>query len=274
MGTIRTMIVDDEPLARERIRTLLARQPDVQVVGECSSGRQALEEVQQQHPDLLFLDVQMPEVDGFGLIEALEDSVQKGKTNGNGNGKKKLPVVVFVTAYDQYALRAFEVHALDYLLKPFDDDRFQEALERARQQLQLALNGREETAVVHRRLLSLVQDMKNRTKPMERLVVRSSGRVFFLRTEEIDWIEAASNYVRLHVGQTSHLLRETMNGIESRLDPDKFLRIHRSTIINVDRIKELQPWFHGDYAVILADGTRLTLSRSHREKLQKLFARA
>ncbi len=270
MGTIRTMIVDDEPLARERIRGLLSRQPDVQVVGECSNGKQALQAMEEQHPDLLFLDVQMPEVDGFGLIEALED----GNGHANGSGKKKMPVVVFVTAYDQYALRAFEVHALDYLLKPFDDQRFHEALERARQQLQLALSGREESVVVHRRLLSLVQDMKNRTKPMERLVVRSSGRVFFLRTEEIDWIEAASNYVRLHVGQTSHLLRETMNGIESRLDPDKFLRIHRSTIVNVDRIKELQPWFHGDYAVILADSTRLTLSRSHREKLQKLFARA
>jgi two-component system LytT family response regulator len=278
MGTIRTMIVDDEPLARERLRSLLARQPDVQVVGEFGSGRQAMHAVQEHHPDLLFLDVQMPEVDGFGLLEALEEKFgeKKGRGNGhgNGNGKQAMPVVIFVTAYDQYALRAFEVHAFDYLLKPFDDQRFHEALERARQQLQLALSGREESVVVHRRLLSLVQEMKNRSKPMERLVVRSAGRVFFLRTEEIDWIEAASNYVRLHVAQNSHLLRETMNGIEGRLDPDKFLRIHRSTIVNVDRIKELQPWFHGDYAVILSDGTRLTLSRSHREKLQKLFSHA
>lgn len=261
---IRTMIVDDEPLARERLRSLLSREPGVQLIGECANGRQALAHFEQHKPHLMFLDVQMPGLDGFSLLNELE----------RRSAKEEMPFVIFTTAYDQYALRAFEVHALDYLLKPFDDERFHEAFDRARTQLQLTLNGNGNgEGVVHRKLLSLVEDMKSRGRSVERMVVRSGGRVFFLRTEEIDWIEAASNYVRLHVGANSHLLRETMNGIEGRLDGDKFLRIHRSTIVNVDRIKELQPWFHGDYSVILTDGTRLTLSRSHREKLQKLLNR-
>jgi two-component system LytT family response regulator len=272
MTMIRTMIVDDEPLARERIRSLLRRHEDFQLVAECSDGKQALSAFQEYSPELVFLDVQMPEVDGFEFLEALEASL----VHQTGRNGKRMPMVIFVTAYDQYALRAFDVHALDYLLKPFDDDRFARALGRAREQLRISGNGqtpREESNVVQRRLLSLVADLKSRPKQMERLVVRSAGRVFFLRVDEIDWIEAASNYVRLHTGADSHLLRETMNGIEARLDPEKFLRIHRSTIVNVERIKELQPWFHGDYAVILHNGTRLTLSRSHRDKLQKLFAR-
>lgn len=270
MSTIRTLIVDDEPLARERIRSLLEPETDCQLVGECSDGRQALSACQEFAPDLVFLDVQMPEVDGFEFLEALEDSLQH-QSPRNG---KRLPAIIFVTAYDQYALRAFDVHALDYLLKPFDDDRFARALGRVREHLRMTANGREENGNgMQRRLLSLVTDLKSRPRQMERLVVRSAGRVFFLKVDEIDWIEAASNYVRIHVGAESHLLRETMNGIEARLNTEKFLRIHRSTIVNVERIKELQPWFHGDCAVILHDGTRLTLSRSHRDKLQKLFAR-
>jgi len=192
------------------------------------------------------------------------------------NDSGRLPVVVFVTAYDQYALRAFEVNALDYLLKPFDEERFLQALERARKQVHLAgieEAGNGESATPGRRFLSIVRDVQTPAKPLERLVVRSGGRVFFLRTEEIDWVEAASNYVRIHAGADSHLLRETMNGIETRLDPEKFLRIHRSTIVNIERVAELQPWFHGDYAVTLRNGTRLTLSRGHRDKLQQLLFR-
>jgi len=268
MSTIKTLIVDDEPLSRERIRSLLAPQPNVEIIGEYGDGRQALDAMQTVTPDLLFLDVQMPDLDGFGLLQAMH------AVNDSG----RLPVVVFVTAYDQYALRAFEVHALDYLLKPFDEERFLQALERARQQIYLSSisegsGGRDGKDVLGRRFLSLVRDLQTRGKPVERLIVRSAGRVFFLRADEIDWIEAASNYVRLHVGNDTHLLRETMNGIEARLDGNKFLRIHRSTIVNVERVKELQPWFHGDYAVILRDGTRLTLSRGHRDKLQQFLAR-
>lgn len=267
MSTIKTLIVDDEPLSRERIRTLLAPQPDVEIVGECGDGRQALAAMQRTRPDLLFLDVQMPDLDGFGLLQAMPAANDSGR----------LPVVVFVTAYDQYALRAFEVNALDYLLKPFDEERFLQALERARKQVQLAgavQSGAGKNAAAGRRFLSVVRDAQPHTKPAERIVVRSGGRVFFLRTDEIDWVEAASNYVRIHAGADSHLLRETMNGIEARLDPEKFLRIHRSTIINVDRVAELKPWFHGDYAVTLRDGTRLTLSRGHRDKLQQFLARS
>jgi two-component system LytT family response regulator len=268
MTTIKTLIVDDEPLSRERIRSLLEPQPDVEIVGEFGDGRQALSALQSVRPDLLFLDVQMPDLDGFGLLEAMHSVNDSGR----------LPVVVFVTAYDQYALRAFEVHALDYLLKPFDDERFLQALDRAKKQIYLSgfsdANGPRDDGNLNRRFLSLVQDLKSRAKPVERLVVRSGGRVFFLRADELDWIEAASNYVRLHVGSDTHLLRETMNGIESRLAPDKFLRIHRSTIVNIERVKELQPWFHGDYSVILHDGTRLTLSRGHRDKLQQFLARS
>lgn len=265
MSTIKTLIVDDEPLSRERLRTLLESQPDVEIVGECSDGRQALAAMRSAQPDLLFLDVQMPDLDGFGLLQAMP------ATNDGGHS----PVVVFVTAYDQYALRAFEVNALDYLLKPFDEERFLHALERARKQVHLAGIGQpdsDEHATLGHRFLSSVRDAQTRAKPVVRLVIRSGGRVFFLRTEEIDWVEAASNYVRIHAGTDSHLLRETMNGIEARLDPDKFLRIHRSTIVNIERVAELQPWFHGDYAVMLRDGTRLTLSRGHRDKLRQFLS--
>jgi two-component system LytT family response regulator len=249
---IRALIVDDEPLARARLRTLLSEEPDVEVVGECGDGLEAVAAVQELSPELLFLDVQMPALDGFGVLEALDPA--------------RLPVVVFVTAYDRYALRAFEVHALDYLLKPFDRDRFSKALDRARSHLQ-----REGHAEASQRLLELLEDTKSGRKPLERLVIKAAGRVFFLRVEEIDWIEAAGNYVRLHCGSDAHLLRETMNGLGARLDPQRFLRIHRSTIVNVDRIQELQAWFHGDYLVILRDGTQLTLSRGYRQKVQEHF---
>jgi two-component system LytT family response regulator len=246
------LIVDDEPLARERIRALLAVDPDIEVVAECGDGQAAVSAIHKLTPDLLFLDVQMPDLDGFGVLEAV--------------GAEHMPVTIFVTAFDSYALQAFEVHALDYLLKPFETERFRKALERAKAQIH-----REQGGEVSQRLLALLEGVTAEHKPLERLVVKAGGRVYFLRTEEIDWIEAAGNYLRLHVGTESHLLRETMNALEARLDPDKFLRIHRSTIVNIERIQELHPWFKGDYVVILRDGTQLTLSRSYRQKLQQHF---
>jgi len=247
---MRTLIVDDEPLARERIRTLLRDEPDIELIGECADGKEAVAAIQGKNPELLFLDVQMPEMDGFAVLEAV--------------GPERVPAVVFVTAYDRYALRAFDVHALDYLLKPFDRERFQKALERARAQVG-------ERGKLGDRLLALLKDIKEEPKHPQRFVIKSAGRVFFLRADEINWIEAAGNYVQLHVGSATHLMRETMGGLEARLDPEKFVRIHRSAIVQVDRLKEMQPAFHGDYIVILQDGTRLNLSRSYREKLQALL---
>jgi two-component system LytT family response regulator len=176
--------------------------------------------------------------------------------------------VVFVTAYDRYALRAFDVHALDYLLKPFDRERFQQALGRARQHV-----DRKDAGDLERRLLELVQDLRSSPPRPERFVIKSGGRVFFVRAAEIDWIEAAGNYVKLHVGAEAHLLRETMNAVEAQLDPDVFFRIHRCHIVNIERVKELQPWFNGEYVVCLQDGARLTLSRGYREKLQERLGR-
>ncbi len=250
---ISALIVDDEPLARERIRTLARGDPEIEIAGECSDGRAAVAAIRKLAPQLLFLDVQMPDLDGFGVLEAI--------------GPEHMPVTIFVTAYDQYALRAFEVHALDYLLKPFDRERFEKALARAKRQI------RRSDDELHERLLALLEDLKPGQKYLERLVIKSGGRIFFLRAEEIDWIEASGNYVRLHAGKESHLLRDTMNGIEARLDPARLVRVHRSTIVNLDRIKELHPWFRGDHVIILRDGTRLTLSRSCREKLEERLGR-
>jgi two-component system LytT family response regulator len=250
VNKIRTVVVDDEPIARERVLALLRSEEDVEVVCECSDGVQALSAIQHQSPDLVFLDVQMPGVDGFGVIEAI--------------GPERMPTVVFVTAYDEYALRAFEVHALDYLLKPFGRTRFQETLKHARASLE-----RRRAGDLGRRLLALVNDIKPEPPRLERLVVKSGGRVFFLRTEEIDWVEAAGNYVRLHLGSESHLFRETMSRMEARLDVRRFVRVHRSHIVNTERIKELQPWFNGESVVVLRNGTRLPLSRGYRDRLQE-----
>jgi len=248
---IRTLICDDEPLARERVRSLLADQPGLEVVGEASDGDQAVAAILGQEPDLVFLDVQMPKRTGFDVIQAV--------------GADRMPAVVFVTAYDQYALKAFDVHAVDYLLKPFDRERFEGAVDRARRKLDADEGGALKT-----QLMQLVREMQPAAAPrQDRIVVKSGGRLFFLRTDEIDWIEAAGNYVRVHVGKEAHLLRETMNAIETRLDQKMFLRIHRSRIVNMERVKELHPWFNGDYAGILGDGTKLMLSRGYRDKLQE-----
>ena len=254
MKKMKVVIADDEPLARERIASLLASEPDMEIVAQARDGEEALTAIHNLSPDLVFLDIQMPQMDGFEVIEAV--------------GTDRMPSIIFVTAYDQHALKAFEVRALDYLLKPFDRERFTDALQRARRQIE-----RDETGDLGRRLLALVKDLRPNQPRSDRLVVKSGGRLFFLRVDEIDWIEAAGNYVRLHVGQATHLLRETMNSIEARLDPEKFFRIHRSRIVNMERIQELQPWLNGEYAVLLQTGTRLTLSRGYREKLQERLAK-
>jgi two-component system LytT family response regulator len=245
---IRTLIVDDEPLARERIRDLLALESDIEVVAEAENGNTALAAIRRYAPELVFLDVQMPELDGFGVLR---------------EGEAEL-CVVFVTAYDEYALRAFEAHAAAYLLKPFDRDRFRKALDRARAIIhgQRGAESRAQLAAVFAEL------QRGRS---DRMLVREGGRVFFLRLDEIDWIESAGNYVRVHVGANDHLIRQTMMEMSERLDPARFVRIHRTAIVNVDRIRELQPLFHGEYTVLLQDGTRLTLSRRYRDKLESRF---
>jgi two-component system LytT family response regulator len=246
------LIVDDEPLARRRLRDLLEPEADFELAGEAGDGRQAVAALRSLRPDLVFLDVQMPLLDGFGVVEEV--------------GADAPPALIFVTAYDRFALRAFEVHALDYLLKPFDRDRFHKALERARAQLR-----REEPADLPRRLLALLNDVRPGASPPERLVIKAEGRVSFVRVDELDWVEAAGNYVRLHASKNTFLLRETMSHLEVRLDPRRFVRIHRSIIVNVERIREIQPAFHGDSVVILRDGTELTLSRSYRDRFQEFL---
>lgn len=254
MNRIRTLVVDDEPVARARVISLLSDEPDIEVVGECASGPQALSVISERSPDLVFLDIEMPEMDGFELARAL--------------GPDRMPAVVFVTAFNQYALRAFEIHALDYLLKPFSAQRFKSALSHAREQL-----AQRRATSVGRQLLAMLPEMQRREPTLDRLVVRSSGRIYFVRTAEIDWCEAAGNYVSLHVGSQTHLVRETMSRLEAQLDPNQFVRIHRSTIVNIDGIQELRSSFNGEHVVLLRNGTRLALSRGYRDNLQAHLGR-
>ena len=251
---IRTLIVDDEPLARERIRHLLHKEPDIEIICECADGRDAVAAIGKYKPDLVFLDVQMPELDGFSVLDQLD--------------RRAMPAIVFVTAYDRFALRAFEVHALDYLLKPFDSGRFKKALGRVRERIQ-----RQPSAELSRQVSQFLADLRPGPKQQNRLAIKSGGKVLFLKLDDIDWVEAADNYLNLHVGNESHLHRETMAALEARLPVDKFMRISRSTMVNIERVKELQPMFHGEYTVILRNGTRLTLSRGYREKLNQLLGR-
>lgn len=251
MKILKVLIVDDEPPAREGLRLLLARDAQVELVGECANGQQAVTAIRALQPDLLFLDVQMPEMDGFAVLEQV--------------GVAAMPLVIFVTAYDRYALRAFEVQALDYLLKPFTDERFFKALQRAKAQLAQG-DWRERL----RGLLPQPQalpDTTDSSQPLERLLIKSGGRVSFLRVEEIDWIEAADYYVVLHVGAKTHLLRETIANLEAKLDAQQFLRIHRSTIVNLAQVHDWQPQGAGDLAVTLRDGTQLQCSRRRRKAL-------
>jgi two-component system LytT family response regulator len=257
MTPLRVVVADDEPMGRQRLTRMLHDEPDVDVVASCSTGKEAVEAIRRQTPDLAFLDIQMPGLDGFGVVEALEGD--------------RLPTFVFVTAHDHYAVRAFEVHALDYLLKPFDQGRLQAALDRARARL---ATGQPLDST--QRMLALLQELSQRQRcelGLDRLVVRTQERSFFLRTDTIDWVEAAGKYVHLHVGKATHLLRGSMAGLEQQLDPARFVRISRSAIVNIDRIQEIQPWFQGDHVVILQDRTRLTSTRGYRENLQRLLGR-
>ena len=247
---IRCLIVDDEALAREKVRQLLREERDVEVVGECGDGVQALEPIRALAPDLVFLDVRMPGIDGFAVLAGLEPP--------------RLPAVVFVTAYDEYALRAFDVHAVDYLLKPLTRPRFRQALERVRRELQRG------GGVLQERLVGLLKDLRPDSHWLERLLIRSGGRLVLVKVDDIDWIDGAGNYLKLHVGRETHLLRHTMGGLEARLDPGRFLRVHRSTIVNLDRVAEFQPSFSGDYVVVLKGGTRLAMGRSYRGRLADL----
>jgi two-component system LytT family response regulator len=246
---IKVLIVDDEPPAREVIRKMLAEDDDLQVVGECSNGAEALGAIARQAPDLMFLDIQMPEVDGFELLEAC--------------GGGKMPAVVFVTAFNRYAVKAFEVSAVDYLLKPFDHERMALAVERAKTNLR-------ERSELERS--EQVLDLLNRLGAggyLKRFVIKNNGRILLIASEDVDWIEADGNYALLHCGKDRHMIRETLKGLEERLDPERFYRIHRSTIVNIDAVKELHKHFNDDHLVILKDGGELVLSRRYRAKLSE-----
>lgn len=235
MKGTRVLIVDDEALARERVRTLLEASDGVTIVGECNGGREAVDAIIDKRPDLVFLDVQMPDLNGFEVLEAV--------------ATEWLPGVIFVTAYDEYALKAFDVHAIDYLLKPIEPERFHKALARA----------------TKRDLLSFLDE-----RPIDRLVIRTRSKVSFLKPSEIDWIEADGKHARLHAGSETHVVRHTLTRLEQRLAPHGFVRVHRSAIVNMDRIKELEPWFHGEFVVILKDGTKLTSSAAHSQALHRI----
>jgi len=251
---IRTLIADDEALARNFIRRMLKDDHDVEILGECSNGKETVAMIRKENPDLVFLDVQMPEMDGFAVLEAI--------------GIESLPEIIFATAYEQYAIRAFELHALDYLLKPFDQTRFKEAIKHAKERFRsLRQNdGRMQIS-------ALLDSIKNKPQYLERLVIKAGGRITFLRTDEIDWIEADDKYVHLHTSKARPMVRQTLSAMEAQLDPAKFRRVHRSAIVNVERIAELQPLFSGEYSILLQDGTRLTLSRNYKDKLFDLLGK-
>jgi len=255
MEAIRVAIVDDEDLGRRKISRMLKDDSEVAIVGEFAGGEEAITALRELKPELLFLDIKMPEMDGFALLREVSEGCA--------------PIVIFVTAFDQHAVQAFQVHALDYLLKPFDRARFQDALRRAKEQVAQRRN-----ACLNQKLVDLLNDSARTPQVRERIMVKSAGRISFLKTEEIDWIEAQGDYVRLYAQGRKFLIREKIGEMEHQFPVDRFIRIHRSTIVNVERIKEMQPLFYGEYAVILNDGTRLTLSRSFREKVFSRLARA
>jgi two-component system, LytTR family, response regulator len=248
------LLVDDEPLAREGLRMLLARDPDVSAIHEARNGNEAVTAIRTFRPSLVFLDVQMPEMDGFAVTEEV--------------GAEHMPAVVFVTAHDKYAIQAFEFNAIDYLLKPVTEERFAKALIRAKDRLQ-------STAVdesSRRQILSLLEAIASPQRSLKRLAVRSAGKTIFVDVADIDWVEAAENYVQIHAGRTEHLLHVTMTALEKSLDRELFLRIHRSLIVNIGRIKELQPVMHGEYVITLCNGVRLQSGRMYSEKLKALAA--
>jgi two-component system, LytTR family, response regulator len=254
MLKINALIVDDEPLAREGIKQLLKDEADINVIGECGDGFSAIEIVKRHYPDLIFLDIEMPEMDGFEILRELPIDHN--------------PAIIFVTAFNQYAVEAFKVNALDYLLKPIDPERFRAAVGKARSNLRLRT-----TAEINEKFYDLIKILKAKEKPSKRLLIKTSKRIFFVEMNEIDWIEVAGDYVLVHTRGEKYIVRETMNDMEQNLDPACFVRIHRSTIVNIDRIKELQPHYRGDYVVILHSGLKLTLGRTYREKVLSFLNR-
>lgn len=250
-ATIRTLLVDDQSSSLAVLRNILRFEPDIEIIGTASNGREAIETITRLTPDLVFLDVQMPELDGFGVVAGLE--------------LEKMPIVVFVTARDDCALQGFEAHALDYVIKPCQPERLHSAVERARQQIQNHQNGD-----IRQKLESLIRGLKGETNYPDRLAVKSNGRIVFMRLADIDMVESADNYVKLYAGKETLLLRETLGSLEEKLPPARFVRISRSTIVNVESVKELHPMFHGEYSVTLKNGSRATLTRSHRQQLRLL----
>ena len=254
-SNLRTVVADDEPLARQKLRILLNEESGINVVAECANGGEAIRALRDYRPDLLFLDVQMPDMDGFEVLKAFSED--------------EMPLVIFTTAYDQYALKAFEAHALDYLLKPFDQERLHHAIERARNALMQAGDP-----ALTKRLMAFLSGGKPEPQAERRLVIKAGGRVVFLDASEIEWVEAAGNYVRMHTGKESYILRGSIGRLAEKLDPDQFVRIHRSTLVNVNSIRELQPCNSGEFMVILRNGKELSCSRGYRSGLQSLIENA
>lgn len=258
---IKTAIIDDEPLAREKIRTFLKDQEDIEVMGECKDSLEAIELIKKSKPDLIFLDIKMPGMNAFEMLENLNKNLKV----------KEFPLIIFTTAFDKYALKAFEVHALDYLLKPFDRERFLITLERARTQLTNKISGENS-----KKILQALEDLKRKDNSinenvLERIVIKSSERIYFVQTSEIEWLEASGNYIKIFANGASHLTRDTMNSMEKKLNPQKFVRIHRSIIVNVDFIKEFKPWFNGEYEVYMKNKTKFTSGRTYKNNIDSIL---
>jgi len=247
---MRILIVDDEPLARERIREMLKKETEIEFIGEAANGAQAIENIRTQKPDIVFLDIQMPDMDGFGVLETL-----------GAKTLAQIPAIIFVTAYDQHALKAFEFHALDYLLKPFDRERFRETFKRAKAQINQHAGDEP-----NQRILDLLEQLNSAPEYLEWLTIKKNERIILLKVEDIHWIEAQGNYALLKFKESSQLIRETMDNLEAQLNPRMFVRIHRSTIVNINQIKELQVWSPGEYRVVMQGGKAFTLSRGYRHR--------
>lgn len=248
---IRTLIIDDMDLARERIQRVLSLDTEIEIIGECVDGKQAVETIERLEPDLVFLDIQMPEMSGFEVLENIK--------------VKKMPIVIFVTAYDEFALRAFEFHAFDYLLKPFEIERMQSTIARTKELL------KNKTSDFNQRLSDLLKTFKESRNYMKRMAIKSRGKTVFLMVDEIDYIVSDGNYLYIHAGKQNHLIRASLQYFETKLDPEKFVRIHRSTIVNFNSIKEMHPLFNGDQLIIMKDNKELNLSRKYRDKLNNLL---
>jgi two-component system LytT family response regulator len=251
MNPIRLLIVDDEPLARAGVRRLLEDDDVIEVIGECADGAEAVVAILDQQPDAVLLDIKMPELNGLDVVRTI--------------GVARMPLTVFITAYDEHALRAFELHAVDYLLKPFDDERFTQTIQRLKSVFQTRAAAR-----LSEKLLNVLQDTQPKgPRHLTRIVIRADGRTVLLKVADVEWIEAADYYARIHSGGKSYLLRETMNELEAKLDPEVFFRVHRSAIVNLEKVKEIQPYTRGEHVVIMSGGAKVRLSRGRREKLEE-----